>query len=169
MPIELERKFLVRRERLPELTHGERLTQGYLAENPQIRFRITDSDGSTAGSRVVIAIKRFLETGKRLEFEFARDGVLPEEVRDLQTLALWPPLVKTRYRIPHAGLVWEIDVYGEANEGLITAEAEVPSLDLPLLLPDWLETEAEITGEMRYANISLTRHPFRDWSPNIAR
>ena len=170
MPIELERKFLVRPDRLPQLTDGERLIQGYMSEEPQIRFRITSSreaaggSGEAAGlSRVVIAIKKFLETGRRLEFEFARDNVSPEEIRDLQTLALWPPLVKTRYRVPHAGFVWEIDVYDGVNQGLVTCEVEVPSLDHPLDLPDWVDPAGEITGDMRYSNIELTRKPFRDW------
>jgi len=163
MPIELERKFLVRPDRLPQLTDGERLIQGYMSEEPQIRFRITGSGEAARGSRVVIAIKKFLETGKRMEFEFARDNVSPEEIRDLQTLALWPPLVKTRYRVLHAGFVWEIDVYDGVNKGLITCEVEVPSLDHPLDLPDWVNRNGEITGDMRYSNIELTRRPFRDW------
>jgi CYTH domain-containing protein len=170
MPIELERKFLVLNDRLPALTGGDRLIQGYMSEEPQIRFRITGSGEAAGGSReaaggarVVIAIKKFLETGKRMEFEFARDNVSPEEIRDLQTLALWPPLVKTRYRVPHAGFVWEIDVYDGANKGLITCEVEVPSLDHPLDLPDWVNPNGEITGDMRYSNIELTRKPFRDW------
>jgi len=170
MPIELERKFLVLNDRLPALTGGDRLIQGYMSEEPQIRFRITGSGEAAGGagegaeaSRVVIAIKKFLETGKRMEFEFARDNVSPEEIRDLQTLALWPPLVKTRYRVPHAGFVWEIDVYDGVNKGLITCEVEVPSLDHPLDLPDWVDPAGEITGDMRYSNIELTRKPFRDW------
>ena len=165
MPLELERKFLVHQNRLPDLAAlpRERLIQGYLSQDPQIRFRITDSGAGAAGSRVVIAIKKFLETGKRMEFEFARDHVSPEEIRDLQTLALWPPLVKTRYRVPHAGFVWEIDVYDGVNQSLITCEVEVPSLDHPLDLPDWVNPNGEITGDMRYSNIELTRKPFRDW------
>jgi adenylate cyclase len=170
MPIELERKFLVRPDRLPQLTDGERLIQGYMSEEPQIRFRITSSreasrgsGEASRGSRVVIAIKKFLETGRRLEFEFARDNVSPEEIGDLQTLALWPPLVKTRYRVPHAGFVWEIDVYDGVNQGLVTCEVEVPSLDHPLDFPDWVDPAGEITGDMRYSNIELTRKPFREW------
>ena len=42
---------------------------------------------------------------------------------------------KTRHRIDHAGLTWEIDVFHGANEGLVVAEVELDSADRPVDAP----------------------------------
>jgi len=157
MAHEIERKFHVFREKLPPLEGGERYVQGYLCEEPQVRFRIID------GRRAVLCVKKFLGPGERLEFEFPRRDLTPEEIVELPGLAIWPPLVKTRYRIPHKGLVWELDVYEGKNEGLITTEVEIPSADYIVSFPDWVDADGEITNDPRYANINLTRKPFRSW------
>ncbi len=78
-------------------------------------------------------------------------------------MALWPPLTKTRYCVPFENLMWEIDVYGDENEGLITADVEIPAPDHPIVFPDWVNVDSEITGDQRYANVNLTRRPFKRW------
>ena len=60
--------------------------------------------------------------------EFPREDLTETEKADLCALALWPALVKVRHRVPHAGLVWEVDVYEEANAGLVTVEVEIPGV-----------------------------------------
>jgi len=156
MPREIERRFLVHADRLPELGGGCRLVQGYLCAQPQIRFRIQDG-------QVTLAIKQWISPGQRVEIEFPRDDMRPEDIEALVRMALWPPLVKTRHRITHGGLVWEMDVYAERNLGLITAEVELPEIAHPIDFPPWVDSSAEITEDARYANIALTRHPYAEW------
>ena len=157
MAQEIERRFLVHKDRLPRLSQGERLVQGYLSDLPHVRFRIIN------GKTAILCLKKELALGHRSEIEFRREDLSLAELRDLCAMALHPPLAKTRYRVPHENLVWEIDVYEEENEGLITAEVEVPSPDCPIAFPDWIDPRAEITDESRYANINLTRKPFKQW------
>ena len=52
----------------------------------------------------------------------------------------------------------EVDVYGDALAGLLTAEIEFGSTEASAAFapPDWLGTE--VTGDRRYANQSLALH-----------
>ena len=156
MAMEIERKFLVRKERLPALEAGERFVQGYLCNDPEVRFRIV-------GRRVVLCVKKRLSARQRIEVEFPREDVSAKEIGALRELALWPPLVKVRHRVPFGGLVWEVDVYEEANAGLVTAEVEIPALDHPIDFPPWIDSANEVTGSKLYANISLTKRPYGTW------
>lgn len=149
---EIERKFLVKADKLPPLIGGTRFLQGYLSERPTVRFRVYDG-------LVVLCVKKRISRGHRIEFEFERGDMTEEEIGDLCSTALWPPLAKTRFCVEHAGLTWEIDVYEGENAGLVTADVELPDHDYPIEFPEWIDSEAEITGKKRYANIRLTRYP----------
>ncbi|HHV63966.1 MAG TPA: adenylate cyclase [Peptococcaceae bacterium] len=154
--MEIERKFLVYPEHLPKLTQGVKIIQGYLAETPSVRFRIIDN-------QMVIAIKDYYSEGKRFELETPAKMINWEEIVKLQQLAICPPIVKVRYKVNFQDLIWEIDIYQGENEGLITAEVELPSEDYPLVFPLWVNKEKEITGDLRYSNLNLGRRPFSQW------
>jgi CYTH domain-containing protein len=155
VPIEIERKFLVNVDQLPPLPEGKRLVQGYLSKHPQVRFRVT-------GSTVVVAIKQKLDECARFELETVRENVSDADLQTLYSLALWPPLVKTRHEIPLNGLVWEVDVYEDENAGLVTVDVELPTADHPIVFPDWV-IPTDISGVKCYKNINLTQHPYRTW------
>jgi CYTH domain-containing protein len=71
----------------------------------------------------------------------------------LLTQAVGIVIEKRRYRVPHKGFTWEVDVYEGALEGLVVAEVEMKKeTDLPAL-PAWLGRE--ITGDRRYSNQAL--------------
>ena len=57
-------------------------------------------------------------------------------------------LQKTRFRAPHAGRTWEVDVYSGDNAGLVIAEIELESETATVELPPWVGRE--VTGEQRY-------------------
>lgn len=157
MGIEIERKFLVFPDKLPPLREGERLFQGYLKEeSPQIRFRIIRDS-------VIITIKSPLGEGTRFEFEARKEAVPLSELAALKALALYPVLEKVRYRIPYEGLLWEVDVYQGANKGLLTVDVELPALDHPLLFPQWVDAQSEVTEDPRYFNTNLARNPYPTW------
>lgn len=156
MAIEIERKFLVLRDKLPELKNGQHLVQGYLQYDPQIRFRFI-------GDKVILAVKTLRDDGSRFEFEAEKNLSTPEERLALYELAIVPPVEKVRYRIPSGSLIWEVDLYAGENEGLVTVDVEIPRLDYPIQFPAWVNVEAEITQDPRYFNFNLARRPFRNW------
>jgi len=79
----------------------------------------------------------------------------------LDRLCERPLIEKTRYRIPHEGLTWEVDVFEGDNRGLITAEVELKSEDQAVSIPDWVGEE--VTKDPRYFNANLVAHPFTTW------
>ena len=123
MAVEIERKFLV--ARLPDLqgVEAEPMVQGYLRADAggSVRLRIT-------GAGAWLNVKGPGEGSRRLEFEYA---VPPEDAREmLDALAVGHPVEKVRYRIEHAGYVWELDVFSGENEGLVIAEVELDARNL---------------------------------------
>jgi CYTH domain-containing protein len=156
MGIEIERKFLVKDRSIVASMAGTSMRQGYLSVDPErtVRVRI-------AGVRAFVTIKGApSDSGaSRSEYEYAIP--VPEADELLDRLALRPLIEKTRYRVTVGGLVWEVDVFGGDNDGLVVAEVELPSEAAALTLPDWIGDE--VTGDPRYYNASLVRHPYRDW------
>jgi len=55
----------------------------------------------------------------------------------------------------------EIDEFHGANEGLVVAEIELASPEEEFERPAWLGEE--VTADPRYANASLSRHPYSEW------
>ena len=95
----------------------------------------------------------------RLEFEY------PISFEDCTTmldqLAEKPIIEKTRYKIPMGTHVWEIDEFFGVNAGLIVAEIELESEDTPFEKPEWIGEE--VSGDPRYFNSNLVKHPFTTW------
>ena len=56
---------------------------------------------------------------------------------------------------------FEVDEFHGENEGLVVAEIELGRSDEPFTKPDWLGQE--VTGDKRYYNAQLSRHPFKTW------
>ncbi len=105
------------------------------------------------------------QTGfRRPEFEYEipfADGAFL-----LEHMAEKPLVEKCRHRIALDGLVWEVDEFLGENAGLVLAELELAAEDQSFSRPGWLG--AEVTGDWRYANSSLARHPFRRWGKDSA-
>lgn len=151
---EIERKFLVGSDAWRGLGEGTFYRQGYLSVEPERTVRVR-----VAGDKGYLTIKGLSQGAARAEFEYA----IPREeaVEMLDTLCLRPQIEKTRYRIPHAGLVWEVDEFFGDNEGLLLAEVELAEEGQAVDLPDWIGEE--VTGDPRYYNASLVERPFSTW------
>ncbi len=148
MSLERERKFLVAPERLPRLRGGTRITQVYLSLDPEVRVRL-----SAAGAWLTIKSEGGLV---RSEFEYR---IPRADAVQLTKIGHYKRVEKTRYRIHHQGLLWELDQYWGANHGLWTAEVELERSNEKVALPDWIERE--VTGKPRFANQHLAVKPFR--------
>ena len=64
--------------------------------------------------------------------------------------------------MPFGGHIFEVDEFYGDNEGLTLAEVELSAPDEAFERPDWLGRE--VTGDRRYYNSHLARHPYKEWA-----
>ena len=155
MPTEIERKFLLRNEDWKaHVTESHRIAQGYLAltDKASIRVRIK-GDG-----RAFLTIKSAEKGISRSEFDFP---IPIGEAEALFPLCEGGVIDKVRYLVPVEDVTFEIDVFSGANTGLIVAELELNSEAQTFPVPEWLGDE--VSGDPRYFNAALSRHPYREW------
>lgn len=157
--LEIERWFLPRYNLLPRLRFGRKIIQGYLSESPTVRIRIERL--WWGWRRAWITLKRDRVGISRQEHEFRISVKLAEQLLVHSVILL---IEKTRYLLPYDGgqYVWEVDVFGGQNEGLIKIEIELDREDVVLKLPPWIYTE--VTYHEGYSSKSLARNPFCRWS-----
>jgi len=154
MAEEIEKKFLLADNGWQGLAEGKAYCQGYLnsEKGRTVRVRIIGEQG-------FLTIKGPNDNGARLEFEYQIPVSDAQEM--LSRLCLKPLIEKTRYCIPFAGFIWEVDVFKGENEGLLLAEIELAYVDQEFLKPPWIGRE--VTGDSRYYNANLVRNPFCRW------
>lgn len=154
MKIEIERKFLLKNDDWRLGTTGKLYRQGYLCTDPERTVRVR-----LGADTAILAIKGAGDGIARTEFEYP----IPKEEAQtlLDNLCLHPLVEKYRYLVSFAGLTWEIDEFLGANLGLLLAEVELERIDQPVPLPPWIGLE--VTGDPRYYNAWLARHPFTTW------
>ena len=153
MGVEIERKFLVKSDAWrADADAGRRCIQGYLISQGKKVLRVRH-----IGERAFLTIKGPRKGISRVEFEYEIPVSDAEEL-----LAMCNTRVeKTRYRVSFAGMIWELDCFSGANEGLTLAEIEFETEDQPFERPAWLGKE--VSADPRYHNARLARHPFSTW------
>lgn len=155
---EIERKFLVVKDKLPELPEGAKMIQGYLSFGPTVRVRTEEGPGHHRKAYITIKGEGMLG---RDEYEY---DVPFEEARQMFKLARASLVSKTRYRLPlkdHPGLKWELDLFEGENDGLVVAELEIPNETYDYPRPEWLGKE--VTEDPAYKNAMLAQHPYKKW------
>lgn len=157
MGVEIERKFLIKLgASLPETDQILNIRQAYLANDngSAVRVRITNME------EAYLTIKQASQEnlGVRKEFEYA---IPIEDALEMMQMSAYTEIVKQRHVIMVGEEKWEVDFFMEENEGLIIAEIELPSLDTPLVLPEWVGEE--VTDDPRYLNNYLARTPYSMW------
>lgn len=153
MAQEIERKFLVRTDEWRSLAKATRYRQGYLSSVKErvVRVRTIDDRG-------FLTIKGINEGLTRLEFEY---DIPLADADSLLDLCEKPIIEKTRTKIEIDGLIWEVDEFFGDNEGLIVAEVELEDEDQAFDKPSWIGEE--VSGDPRYFNSNLIKHPFTTW------
>lgn len=153
MPLEIERKFLIDKTKLQFLECGVLMSQVYLSDDPSrtVRIRI-------AGEKAFLTIKGLSNGIARKEFEYS---IPLEDAREMMELAIYPPVEKTRYKLQINDLIWEIDIFHGANDGLHLAEVELKTKKQKVQLPDWITKE--VSGEACYFNSYLAKFPYKTW------
>jgi adenylate cyclase len=154
MSVEIERKFLVQNDSWKSLGNPISIRQGYLSSHPDriVRVRVQDTSA-------MLTIKGRTIGATRGEWEYPIP--IEDALKFLDDLCEKPVIEKTRYRIPHDGLLWEVDEFFGENHGLVVAEIELLTEDQVFAKPDWVGDE--VTHDPRYANANLLRHPFSKW------
>ncbi|MCL1973920.1 MAG: CYTH domain-containing protein [Bacteroidetes bacterium] len=156
MAQEIEKKFLVQSEAFKaESFKQTRITQGYLSSVPERTVRIR-----VKGDKGYITIKGIGNLSGASRFEWEKE-ISAQEVMDLMQLAEPGVIDKTRYQVKKGGHTWEVDEFYGENQGLIVAEIELQSEEESFDRPEWLG--AEVTGEVKYYNSMLMKHPYAKW------
>ena len=155
MTVEIERRFLLANESWRKEAAAPRLlVQGYISVEKErtVRVRI---DGENAW----LTLKGYVSDITRSEFEYP---VPVAHAREIFATMCPFRMEKRRYEIRAGGFTFEIDEYLGGNAPLIVAEIELPAEDTPFPRPAWLGRE--ITGDGRYTNAYLSRHPYSEWT-----
>lgn len=149
---EIERKFLVTGD---GWRRGRKsvLRQGYLCASLDRSVRVRLEDG--AGT---LNVKGPAKGLARAEFEYR---IPAREAAALLKLCLRPLIEKTRTRVRHGGLTWEVDEFFGENAGLVVAEVELDRASRKVVPPPWVGRE--VTHDPRYLNASLIKNPYRRW------
>lgn len=154
--LEIERKFLVRGDDYKRQAYGSsRICQGYICSGHgrTVRVRIR-------GDRGYLTIKGPSNKDGISRYEFEKEITL-DEAGHLMALCEPGRIDKTRYLVKSGEHTFEVDEFYGENEGLVIAEVELQSEDEPFVKPDFIGRE--VTGDRRYYNAHLTKHPFCEW------
>ncbi|MEI6890191.1 MAG: CYTH domain-containing protein [Bacteroidales bacterium] len=155
MGLEIEHKFLVDHAKWSNLPKpaGKLYRQGYLNDEPgkTVRVRI-------AGDKGFITIKGPTVKTVRKEFEFE---IPVSDAKEMLELFSPQQVEKIRYRILFNQKIWEVDVFGGENEGLIMAEIELNHAGETFPIPSWISQE--VTEDPRYYNSCLASNPYKTW------
>lgn len=158
MAQEIERKFMVCGDFRPFVVSSSRIKQGYIGTVPgrTVRIRVRDDKG-------YITIKGASLDGGLSRYEWEKE-IPVNEAEELLLLCERGAIDKTRHLVPASdGVhVFEVDEFYGDNQGLIMAEVELRCEDDTCPLPSWLGRE--VTGERRFYNSALTRHPYTLWT-----
>ena len=157
-PLEIERKYLIAYPDVdalrPRCSAVYEMEQTYLHAAPGVTARVRRRVGER---------EEFFHTEKeritdRTHVERERTVTREEyetllQTRDENALSV----CKTRYCLPHDGLVFEIDVY-PFWKTVAVMEVELEREDQTYTLPDGITVIREVTDDRRMKNAALARH-----------
>ena len=161
MPLEIERKYLIRRPAaqvlaaLPEVRADE-ITQTYLTfQEDGFSRRVRRRGTPEQGWSYTYTRKQTIGFGERIELE---DEISEAAYQTLLQEAdpAMHPIRKVRYVFTYLGQFFELDVYA-FSETLATLEIELPSIDTPVTLPEQIEILEDVTGKPGYSNFELSK------------
>lgn len=158
-PLEIEKKYIIEIPDLDALSHIDGYTksdivQTYLLSSPQVTHRVRRR---TYGDVTVYTETKKIRIDKISSFEDERE-IDENEYLSLLAIAdpMSDPVVKTRHTVPLGELTLEIDVYPNWKKCCVM-EIELPSRDATPRIPDYIRVVADVTGDKRYSNSSMSR------------
>jgi len=157
--LEIERKFLVLDDSyVGQAFFSSRIRQGYICSGHGRTVRVRTRD-----ARAFLTIKGPSDAAGLSRYEFEKE-ITPDEAEHLMALCEPGRIDKTRYLVKCGNHTFEVDEFYGDNEGLVIAEVELQSEDEPFEKPDFIGRE--VTGDRRYYNAHLVKHPFKTWGEN---
>jgi len=153
---EIERKFLVKNDDfIAQSTKKQHIKQSFLSTNKNrtVRIRIKNDKG-------FLTIKGISNDSGTTRLEWEKEISL-QEAEQLLKICKKPIISKMRYLVPFKGNIFEVDVFKKENKGLIIAEIELQKEMQNFEKPNWLGKE--VTGDKRFYNSVLQKHPFKKW------
>lgn len=160
MPREIERKYLIIKPSLETLLtvpecQATEITQTYLTPESNGFMRRVRKRGNAGNWEFTYTRKRKIGFGERIELE---DRISEEEYHALLQEAdpKHHSIKKIRCCIPYEGQLLEIDLYA-FSERYATLEIELPAIDTPVHLPEWLEIISDVTDTKGYSNFTLSQ------------
>jgi|TARA_B110000967_G_scaffold27061_1_gene24787 CYTH domain-containing protein len=156
MPLEIERKFLVKNEDFKnEFYKKTVIKQGYLNSDKSrtVRIRITDE-------AAFLTVKGKSNKTGTTRFEWEKE-IDKAEGEQLLLLCENTIIDKTRFYVKNEHHIFEVDEFYGDNQGLIVAEIELISEHESFKKPTWLGEE--VTGKEKYYNSRLNKNPFKNW------
>jgi len=147
MPLEIERKFLVRSDGWRRgVTRTMHIVDHLIARFPNGKARIR-----VCNNAATLTLKGQRKGLARSEYH------VPLETEDavdmIAEFSTGPGIEKHRHEVVVDDLVWQIDEYTGVLEGLVTSDVELPHENFALVTPDWAGDE--ITGDPRFGSSRL--------------
>lgn len=168
---EIERKFLVDLDKFNKYLYQHResaisvrcFKQFYITidEDKEVRVRLEGDFYNIQNGYIIIKYFNNDHLLTRREFTATLDKQTCVDYNEYIKQNNIPYIEKTRYKIIHDGYVFEIDMFGGDNEGLMIAEVEIPTEDTKINLPNFITTE--VTGDTKYYNKNLYINPYKNW------
>ena len=155
--MEIERKFLVLGDDYKRLAHKSyRIKQGYICSGHGHTVRVRRRD-----DQAFLTIKGPSADGGLSRYEFEKE-ISPAEADGLFGLCEPGIIDKTRFLVDMPdGHVFEVDEFYGDNQGLVIAEGELAAPDEPYDKPPFVTRE--VTGDRRFYNSHLRKHPYCLW------
>ncbi len=154
--IEIERKFLVITDTYKaEAFNNTSIIQGFLNTDKErtVRVRIK-------GERGFLTVKGKSTNDGLMRFEWEKE-ISKTDAESLLQLCEKGIIDKMRYEVKVQNHIFEVDEFSGDNKGLIIAEVELNPEDETFIKPKWLGQE--VTGDIKYYNSQLSKHPFNTW------
>ena len=158
--IEIERKYVIEKPNVSAMSacagySSSEIVQIYLTSEVGITHRVR-SRAFPDGRTIYYETKKIRidkMSSHELEREIKREefDALAEKIAEGSR-----PIVKTRHTFDYMGQTFEIDVYPDWERTCIM-ETELPSRDTEVTFPDFIRVVAEVTGDKRYSNASMSR------------
>ncbi|TYA74320.1 CYTH domain-containing protein [Seonamhaeicola marinus] len=154
--IEIERKFLVASNDFKqEAIRSTRIIQGFLNTDKERTVRVR-----LKGDKGFLTVKGKSSNDGLSRFEWEKE-ITDEEAKSLLNICESGVIDKIRYEVQVKNHIFEIDEFFGDNKGLIIAEVELNSEHETFVKPGWLGEE--VTGDVKYYNSQLSKHPFCNW------
>ncbi len=157
IPVEIERKYIIKTPPTEKMQSSEKysaseIEQIYLGSPASLTHRIRKRE---VGDTLAYTETKKIRIDKMSAYEDERE-ISPEEYHTLSRSIRegTRPIIKTRHTFVYENQTFEVDVYPEWKSTCIL-ETELPSRDVQVKFPSFIEIIKEVTGEREYSNAKM--------------